>query len=89
MELINKTGNQCPIPEKLKTEKIHKIAKYIKGTTDRITTFFEKTKILDRKPQTSKRDLSPNRIIKQGRKKRKNGTNLSMNATKKRMRFAY
>ena len=27
----------------LKTEKNHKIAKHIKGTTDRITKFFEKT----------------------------------------------
>ena len=66
----------------LKTDKIHKIAKHIKGTTDRITKFFEKTKILDRKPQSSKRNLSPNRIIKQGRNKRKNGRNLSMNAKK-------
>ena len=72
----------------LKTESIHKIENHFKGTTVRINTFFEKTKIFDRKPQISKRDLSPNRIIKQGRNKRKNGTNLTMNA-KKRMRSAY
>ena len=35
---------------------IHKIAKPHKGTTDRITKFFEKTKILDSKPQTKKKE---------------------------------
>ena len=46
--------------------------------------FFEKTKVFERKLQVSKRDLSPNRIIKQGRNKRKNSTNISTNINKRK-----
>ena len=46
--------------------------------------FFEKTKVFERKIQVSKRDLSPNRIIKQGRNKRKNSTNISTNINKRK-----
>ena len=55
----------------LKTEKIHEMAKHMNGTINRIIKFFEKTKIFERLSQINKRDLSPNRIIKQGRKKGK------------------
>ena len=68
----------------LKTEKIHELAKHIKGSTNRIILFFEKTKVFERKLQVSKRDLSPNRIIKQGRNKRKNSTNISTNINKRK-----
>ena len=51
------------------------MAKHMKGTINRIIKFFEKTKIFERPSQINKRDLSPNRIIKQGRKKRKNSSN--------------
>ena len=46
--------------------------------------FFEKTKVFERKLQVSKRDLSPNRIIKQGRNKRKNSTTISTNINKRK-----
>ena len=68
----------------LKTEKIHELAKHIKGSTNRIILFFEKTKVFERKLQVSKRDLSPNRIIKQGRNKRKNSTIISTNINKRK-----
>ena len=58
-------------------------AKHMKGITDKIIIFFEKTKVFGRKLQISKRNLSPNRIIKQGRNKRKNSTNIKMNANKR------
>ena len=58
-------------------EKNHEIAKHIKGTTDRIIIFFEKTKVFERKPQVSKRDLYPKRIIRHGRNKRKNSIKIS------------
>ena len=38
----------------IKTEKIHENAKNIKGTTDRIIIFFERTKILERQPHINK-----------------------------------
>ena len=47
------------------------MAKHMNGTTNRIITFFKKTKIFERLSQINKGDLFPNRIIKQGRKKGK------------------
>ena len=68
----------------LKTEKIHEMAKHMNGTINRIIKFFDKTKIFERPSPINKRDLSPNRIIKQGRKKRKNSSNKTTNSNKKK-----
>ena len=67
----------------IKNDQLHEITKHIKSLTNKIIYFFEKTKILNREPKISKRDLSPERIIKQGRNKRKNNINISTNANKR------
>ena len=67
----------------IKTENLHELTKNVKCTTDRIIKFLDKSKVLERKPQTNKRDLSPNRIINQGRNKRINSTDKRMNPNKR------
>ena len=65
-----------------------KKGKHIKGQTDRIIDFFEKSKILSRTPKLNTRDLSPNRIIRPGSNKRSNKADITTN-TNKKLRFHY
>ena len=68
----------------LKRKKIMNWQNTLKDLQIELFFFFEKTKVFERKLQVSKRDLSPNRIIKQGRNKRKNSTNISTNINKRK-----
>ena len=60
--------------------------KHIKGQTNKIIDFFEKSKILSRTPKLNTRDLSPNRIIRPGSNKRSNKADKTTN-TNKKLRF--
>ena len=71
----------------IKNYHLHVMTKHFISLTDKIINFFDKTKTLNRTPKINKRDLSPDRIIKQGRKKRKNNINASTNANKRPQRI--
>ena len=60
--------------ENLYVEKILSKTKNIRGSTERIIKFFEKTQVFNRTPKISKSDLSPLRTLYQVNNTRTNKT---------------
>ena len=57
--------------------------KHLKGQTNRIIDFFEKTKILNRTAEFNKRGISPNQDQTKDKTKDKTVPNITMNSNKK------